>query len=537
MKNILAKLGNKKTAGSILVALTLMVGLGVVSNFSGSDQKAANEAALARFSQGANTGSSGSEKKTASRADIESQMAAMQNAGSMNFTEGKGDDDFFGAYNDADDTNQNEEGFVYGAYEGEGGADGTKMYVKNMDYDPSDPAYGGAASGQGANSQGAYDEYGADGQGAAGKGGAGAKAGKAGKGSRNPALTYKVRPVTQVNRLESSGGGLSFGGSSGGGSGAGGSYSGSGVSGDSSTRVLPNNPVKSGQADSEAFKFGRAGAMGGFNVAQGGKAAKNGNRKSSNVTNQLIEAVGFSKKGVATQYSEGAKQAVENAFDGGGDPEGLPVVEDGASIGKVANDMMSANNLGGLPDAIQQQFNDIENELNEKTEKLEALQKKLNGVMWATGITAVVAALAIMILRNVPGYGTLAAAIVTAVAVIAIALLGVWMFNIIGEMGSEELSPVNDGLDLDGKKLLAGIILAGSGIMLILAWTQVGKQIGQWLRNLYLQIFGKPAAGVVTEGAGGGAGAGGAGGASGGAGGSVGGEIVGESGPGFSSLG
>lgn len=85
LKNILAKLGSKKVAGAILVMATLLVGIGVISNFS-DDQKIANDAALSRFKDNAFNNFN---NDTANRAALERQMYAQQDKNTARFLQGK----------------------------------------------------------------------------------------------------------------------------------------------------------------------------------------------------------------------------------------------------------------------------------------------------------------------------------------------------------------------------------------------------------------------------------------------------------------
>ena len=123
MKNILAKLGSKKVMGAVLVMVTLVVGLGVISNFSDSEQKRANEVALSNFTENSYNNFYGS---AASRADLERQISLGQDKNTARFFRGQSDgmdDDAFssdGAYGEGLRT---DEGFVYGDVDyGPGGA-------------------------------------------------------------------------------------------------------------------------------------------------------------------------------------------------------------------------------------------------------------------------------------------------------------------------------------------------------------------------------------------------------------------------------
>ena len=113
MKNLFSKLGNKKVAGAILAGATLLVGLGVVNNFSGGSQKAANEAALSRFADNAYN-KFGS---TSSRADLERQMSAGQDMNTARFMrgnspEGISENDAYSSDGAYEEGVRSDEGFV-----------------------------------------------------------------------------------------------------------------------------------------------------------------------------------------------------------------------------------------------------------------------------------------------------------------------------------------------------------------------------------------------------------------------------------------
>lgn len=119
MKNLLSGIGSKKIMGAALVMVTLGVGLGVVNNFSGNDQKRANDAALSNLSENSyNTFPGGA----VSRSELERQLGAEQDNNTARFFRMAPD----GSTIDEDDEynpDMDSEGFVYGSgSNGQGGA-------------------------------------------------------------------------------------------------------------------------------------------------------------------------------------------------------------------------------------------------------------------------------------------------------------------------------------------------------------------------------------------------------------------------------
>ena len=433
MKNMLSKLGTKKVAGAVLAAATLLVGVGVVSNFSGSGQKAANEAALSRFSDSAYNNFSGS---AASRAALERQMNAGQDMNTARFLRGKDgmEDDAYSSDGAYAEGVRGDEGFVYGAYEGgpgmasgaganggvgavygpggAAGADGAYQPF-NSTYDAGDAgndfsssggaeygaqqfkeisqqasaavgagAKGIAQQGRGVNSTGVNVTGGASG-GAGGERGAKGDDGAAqsGKGSKGAGKGGALRPATQINKLSSSNGsGSSFGGGAGGakGGGSGSSSFGGGSARDSNTRALPQNPAAKGADGAKAFQFGRGGAMGGYQVGMNGGTesnAKGGNDRSA--ANSLLRANMLSGKAMASQQTEGAKQLADSAFDGQASEGTGATIATGATVGKVANALRSASSNSSLPSAPNLNPQDPFQEIDNQMEGLQKLNKDI----------------------------------------------------------------------------------------------------------------------------------------------------------------
>lgn len=498
MKNIFSQLGTKKVAGIVLVGATLMVGLGVVNNFSGGSQKAANEAALARFTSGtSNTFTSGS---SASRADLERQMSATQSGYSARFLKGK-----------ADGTEAAEAFSSDGAYaEGIRSADGS-VYgqgAENGFYQPFTSTYEQVEGGNEEDLTSQGSGYG-EGQfrdveaaaAAASKGLKGKNA-KNGKSAGNQA--GQIRPATQINKMGASNGGSSFGSGGTGGSAGGGARSfGAGDSvggGDNNTRALPQNNIKT--PDMEAFKLGRSGGMGGFNnVGPNGRDYRGGQSQGNGAASDLQLAVAYSGKAVISNKSTEEKSLAEAAFDGSNPDDMTPSVEEGASVNRVASSLMGGLkvDLPDLKDTL-----DLEPELQDTAQKaaeLAALQKKLTGLQWATVIGALVLSIAIGIVKNIPVYGWFIAAVISVLAAGLLFFMGVKMYDIIAEMQDQKFKAVNQGIDIIGKQWAVGKTLVMSGLLVAAGWTNMWQNIWNGITELFSGGASAAAGGAAAEGA------------------------------------
>lgn len=147
MKNMLATLGSKKAIGAALVAVTLVVGLGVVNNFSDTDKRRANDEALSNFGDNSYNNFYGN---TASRSDLERQLSLGQDSNTARFFRGTSDgadeDDAFSADGAYGEGVRSDEGFVYGDVNyGKGGAYGNG--AQGGAYDPSNPMFASTGGG------------------------------------------------------------------------------------------------------------------------------------------------------------------------------------------------------------------------------------------------------------------------------------------------------------------------------------------------------------------------------------------------------
>ena len=309
---------------------------------------------------------------------------------------------------------------------GAGGA-----YATGETYDPFGSTYeqsAGEIEGGAAGSSGIGERQFQAAQKAAAAAAAGGAKGKNGTGSSKVG-TKAVRQSTQVGKLSASNGGSSFGAGAGGGSSAGGGSAsgaypgGSAKGGDNNSRALPQaNAGKT--SNSETFKFGRNGGMGGFNVTAGGSEGNTKGGGRGNAKAELNAAYNFSNKAVATLHSDGEKsltkaaQEAANAFDGGTVDEGGATLRGGVPID------ISGNKLGGLKLSKSNLGLDrIQAEFETDTQKQGRLQRNVWDHMINAGIITVTACFliaAVMKMKMKHWIKYVIAAAITAAALYAI---------------------------------------------------------------------------------------------------------------------
>ena len=495
MKNILAKIGSKQIAGAVLVVITLFVGMGVINNFSGGSQKAANEAALSRFGDSTYSDSNAFFGSSVSRAALERQMYAQQDSNTARFMQGKSEEGYEdeaissdGAYAEG---MRSDEGFVYdSSYQG-------GQYVQGGNYDPSNPMYaqGGVdANGVPYGAQG-YMQGGAYGAGVEGdEEGAQGRAGKSKstKGNKGQRSAGQVRQTT-INKLSPSTSGASSWGSGSGSSSSSVSFVGS--SQDSNTRALPQNntPEQAKQGDGDSFKFGRSGAMGGYNVARAGGKIENGKGGNSRgAAGDLQMAAIYSGKAIASKAEAGAKQLAAAAFDGS-NPESIgSTIESGASIATVANQLMDASSNSSLPHALSVAIPEVMNDIQRQQEELVKLQNKLSSKYLTLLLGTLGFFAAIAILSKGGMYAKIAAGVLTAGALVFIAAMFAdganGIMSLIDQMGSDKLKDVNQNIDLSGKKFKAIAALVASVAIIGLAWTNAVHKLVDQVKDFFKNI-------------------------------------------------
>lgn len=517
MKNIFSQFGTKKVAGVVLAGATLLVGLGVVNNFSNSSQKAANEAALSRFGDSAyNNFVSGS---SASRADLERQMAATQDGYSARFLRGE-----------SEGTEPEEAFSSDGAYaEGVRGGDGTSYgsrgaygvdgaYVNGDAYQPIGSTYeqgiDGMPEGQYSGAPGYVENDFGSTQAIADAASKGAKGGKNGKGGN----TQAVRPATQVNKLSASSGGSSFGSGAGGGARGGGasaSFATGSSRGDNNTRALPQTNAGANIGGSQAFKFGRSEGMGASNVGFNGSESKGGSSRGSGAAADLELAVAYSGKAAASRQSAGAKSLAEAAFDGSNPEDLTPTIPEGASIDQFASALFDGNRFGASPD-IKRDMDDLKATIDltsQQQSELVKLQDKIKNRLYImVGVTLALALLLFAFTKAFYNGVIWAGWAALAVSVVALGFIAFMMWtgggivDLIKEMSdNSKYGLVNQGIDVAGKLSDAYWIAGELGVLLGLCWVPWGNaetKIGKWLSTDVGKFFADLAKGTFMAGLG-----------------------------------
>jgi len=322
MKNIFNNLGyisKPALIGTVLGVATVAVGIGIVTNFSGGTPKAAKGFAGTALEQYASDVSSQAQQGV-SKADLEAGMAAAENQRSNS------------SVNDLKNSASKEQ-FAYGDAQN---GDGTKTSASALSADAA--AHGAAANMGGANVAASAGQSAAQAQVAAAeraaKINAGMKAGDA---------------VPQLVTSKMAGGSnMSAGGAS-----SGVSYSVNKTAAENSGSVkipqgqavasLPKGP----QVD--AFKAGRSGELGGYNVkASGDKMGSNGQAYFSTTIGELSSAAKYSQAGKKTVYGDAEKGTAlaQAAFDGSKPAEGVKISGTSVQAGAAQALQQSADTLG-----------------------------------------------------------------------------------------------------------------------------------------------------------------------------------------------
>ena len=520
IKNLLAKFGSKKVAGAVLVMATLLVGIGVISNFSDS-QKAENDVALSRFNDNAFNNFNGS---GVNRASLERQMSAQQNVNTARFLQSKNDQE----YMDEDDAFSSDGAYAEGMNGDEGFVYGEGCAYGNGTSDPSNPMYVASAYDEDGNPITGYDENGnpiigydehgnpisgrAIQGGAYGMGGAGVNGedsavgsvkGKGAKG-KNKGVKGKNKNQkdsgTQLNRLAVSSS-ASPKGSSGSGSSANISAANidTGTFRDTNKRELPqNNPnIKEEDSAVKAFRNGRGGSMGGFNVARmsGGVSSGKGDRGGGNAAMDLTNVAAYTNKAIQSKTVEGEKRLAMAGFEGSDDFIGA-TIEAGSSIEKVANNLLGGDSSGGFDGGggggvatPPPPTKDLQDQLKKLKKLKQDLMKRYLTLIFGT--LGFFLAIAILVACN-NIYTTIAAGVLTAAAAVFIAAQlwgGDWgIFDIIRKMSSDDLSDVNQGMDFGIKRFIAAFAGVACATIIGLAWSKgvqkVVKNVGEYFKNI-----------------------------------------------------
>ena len=334
----------------------------------------------------------------------------------------------------------------------------------------------------------AYDAQGMQGSSADGKGTQGKNTKNA--GNKTSANKAAAQP-TQINKLQASSGGSSSdksGGSAGASGGASSAISGGSTSfntaankgGDSSARNLPQvNTVKT--ANSNSFKGGRAGSMGGFNVGVNGNEISGSGNGAKGASNDLKRASVLSTKSRMTKHSVGAKHTAEAAFDGNRSDAKVTEIDDNARIDTVASKFFDT--LSDDPDNKDLNKNPLDN-IVAKTKELSKLKKKLTGLLWATALGALAFSLGIYFARQIAEpYGMIVAGVLSAIALGLLIWSGISMGNIVKEMANPRFKGLNS--DVGSKKGLVWTTCILSGLLVAAGWTPMWKNAWTNITNFF----------------------------------------------------
>lgn len=524
MKNILSNLTTKKIAGTVLVGASLAIGIAVVNNFGGGKQQPTNEVYQSRLTDNAYNNFRGSGSVT--RAEIEKQMAT-QDRYDARFLKGTPESADTGTDSTYESGVRSGEGFVYSSdypyasngVQGTNGVQGANgvygansqysagvrgAYANGDTYQPFGSTFeqGDGVGGTRGPSSGAYANGERQFQAVQGAAAAAAGEGKDEKGntglgdkkSKEKAGKDKVnktKPATQMNKLAASTGGSSF---SNRGSGTPGSASLGGSSAfnsgntnrgsDAETRVLPQTNL---QVESNAFKFGRTGTMGGPNVGlKGGSEVKGRETKGRGAAGDAQLATFYSKSAVQGSRKTEQKALAEAAFDGSNIKDFTPTVDENATPKDVNRDLMAGLQESGFDDStISNDGKEGVRDTVELAGELKDLQRKLTILKVVTILAAVAFSIGIYFLRKIDPYGKLFAAILTVIALLILVGMCLWMKDTVDQMADEKFKYVNQNIDFGDQYwsvLKTGLI---SAVIVALGWTNKWEKIINKVKNWF----------------------------------------------------
>ncbi|MDR1684075.1 MAG: hypothetical protein LBR90_01250 [Elusimicrobiota bacterium] len=476
MKTILNKIGaisKPAIVGTALGLATIVVGLGVLTTFTGGKggPKGFSGAALEQYSGqqgGAGVSARDLEARLALAEQVRRGDGGMDSVASLQAAAARDRDALaYGGSNGGRGAAQGV-GSVAGAGH-EGSLDGMYASGQGVDAIAAGESYGGAGA-AGAYAQGAAEEQGVE---AVGLGqGVMSAAANAG-GSGNALRTSQTMSGSQVRS-----GGLGSGSTA-----AGGSLYSAGSSNERGSGAGVAVPQAGAAAlnagDVNAFRGGRAGAMGGFGVrASGDGSGGSGQAYSSGSLGDLASAHRYSSGGKGAVYGDTEKGAAlaAAAFDGSQENQGITMSGEG-TVQKQANQALqdySANdpNAGKLNASIGK-VNDLGNQISEEQALGKEYRKKIGWKMAGMAGTAIVAAIAVAALMKafrsaqaVPLAGQYAGLgfLIGAIAVAAAAIVGFFLFLYAGGEGILDLVKKLDDMKYSG----------GSGGLKSLAWVLFG---------------------------------------------------------------
>lgn len=379
MKNIFSKLGYISRAaliGTVLGVATVAVGIGIVTNFTGSSSNGPQGFSGAALEQYAGDVSSGANSTGYSKEDLQAGMAAAEMDRNTNSVSS--------LRNAA-----SKESFAYG---NKGGPEAVNPNIDGSS------AYAGVDGGEAA-AGGALDSIGSTGQGisaidagavapneAAAM--AAAQAANAAKAGEMQASSQRTGAQLQTSKMMT---GSSVGKGGSGGSSSGGSYRLPSAGDKPSASAIPQGMagnLPSGPVV-DAFKGGgRAGSIGGFNVkAQGAGQNGSGQAYFSTTVAELANAAKYSQGGKKTVYGDASKGAAlaGAAFDGSETAaEGVQI--DGANVTQSAATELerTANTLQMQPKHGTSSLDPVDYDITTGKDIKKNIWKKVIGALIAT---------------------------------------------------------------------------------------------------------------------------------------------------------
>ena len=198
----------------------------------------------------------------------------------------------------------------------------------------------------------------------------------------------------------------------------------------------------------------------------------------------------YSNKAAVTQQEEGEKSLAEAAFDGS-NPENMgPTIADGATIAQVASELSkglqidppSIDNPEATPD--EDDGPTLEERIQMEAE-LAKLQKKLTILKWATAIGALIFSILIAVIKDIAGYGTLVAGIITAVAALLLVGMGLWMKNIVDQMADPKFKYVNQTINFKGEYNTVLAVSLLSAALVAAGWTSMWKNAWNSIQSFF----------------------------------------------------
>jgi hypothetical protein len=458
MKNILNKLGYITKPAMVGIALgvaTVAVGIGVLTQFTG-DKGGGGISGSALGQYGGTLASSAGNSGTYSREALEASMAAAeaarQQGDSVYSLKGAGGDFYYGKNAEQQRQMAANAAVANGAEaSGNEGVDGEGKALQGMGI--GGMGVGGIAAVEGSNAMDPTAEA--------------AKAAALQKAGAAQAAALSASGGANAGGMQLRTSQMAGAGGSGGSSGGSVTMLGAASESGSGTRAIAQAPagsVPNQHGDIEAFKGGRAGAMGGSNVRGGRGGGLGEGQQGAGVGGALMTSYNRTNMARGTVMGDVGKGAADaaSAFDGSVEAEAIPVGE--GNIRAATVDALSAGTgLKPTMNAVKAKLTDV----NQNVETAKDLKKKITGKLLLAGVIVAGLCFAIGAAVKAGGpWGYIGAAVATVAALTVIWTgLGVWGLL-------KDLKNLPYGLS-GGYGLMLGITIAAQVLMTAavgLAW-------------------------------------------------------------------